>query len=198
MAEAWQREEEPARAEQRILDAAEKAFIELGVSNAGMGRIAEAAGCSRGTLYRYFPNRHALHLAYIERAAQTIVERVRDATSDIEDPRERLVESILRSVAEVRANPGTAAWFEPGIADLAARMSRSSEMIDTLTVAFTDRLRPGDAPDAEGQLQARWFVRVIVSLLTLPEATAAEERALVERFVVPSVFGTRSGREADA
>lgn len=188
MPRAWHREEQPERAADRILDAAEKAFIELGVSSAGMGQIAEIAGCSRGTLYRYFKTRHELHLAYIDRVARQIVERVRAATAEIEDPRERLVESILRSVGEVRENPGTAAWFEPGISDLAARMSRSSEMIDTMTTAFVERLLEPGARGRETRLRARWFVRVIISLLALPEDSAAEERALVERFVVPSVL----------
>jgi len=184
----WHREEQPERAVERILEAAEKAFIEGGVSSVGMGRIAEAAGCSRGTLYRYFKNRHELHLAYIDRAAREIVLRVRAATEGIEDPRERLVESILRSVAEVRENPGTAAWFEPGISGLAARMSRSSEMIDTLTTAFVERLLEPAARGSESRLRARWFVRVIVSLLALPEDSEAEERALIERFVAPPIL----------
>jgi AcrR family transcriptional regulator len=185
----WHREEQPERAEERILDAAEKAFIELGVSGAGMGQVAEYAGCSRGTLYRYFKNRHELHRAYVDRAARQIVRRVREATREIEDPRERLVESILRSVACVRENPATAAWFEPGISGLAARMSRSSEMIDMLTTAFVERLLEPTARSRESRLRARWFVRVIISLLSLPEEGAAEERALIERFVVPSVLG---------
>ena len=33
---------------------------------------------------------------------------------------------------------------------------------------------------------ARWLVRVIVSLLTVPGRDDADERAMVERFVVPT------------
>ena len=60
---AWRREEDSGPAVDKILEAAERAFVELGVSAAGMAEIARFAGCSRGTLYRYFENRHALHLA---------------------------------------------------------------------------------------------------------------------------------------
>ena len=77
MTRGWLREDQPDLAAEKILDAAEKAFIERGVSAAGMAEIAEAAGCSRGTLYRYFKNRHELHLAYVERAALVIRDRVR-------------------------------------------------------------------------------------------------------------------------
>jgi AcrR family transcriptional regulator len=187
MATAWFREEQPELAAEKILDAAEKAFVELGVSAAGMAKIAEFAGCSRGTLYRYFKNRHDLHLAYINRAALATVARVHAGIAGIEDPRERLVEGILRSVREVRRNPGTAAWFELGVSGMAARMSRSSEVIETLTMAFvSELLGPGKA-DPESRLGALWLVRVIVSLLVMPGASGAEERALVERYVAPAL-----------
>lgn len=189
---SWLREACPEVAAERILDAAEKAFIERGVSGAGMTQIADSAGCSRGTLYRYFKTRHELHLAYIDRAARQIVERVRAALAGIDDPRERLVESILRSVHEVRRTPGTAVWFEPSVSGLAARMSRSSEVIETLTTAFVDNLIVPGAAAGESRLQARWFVRVIVSLLSLPEQSEAEERAIVERFAVPPLLDGRA------
>ncbi len=188
MTRGWGREERPEIATEKILDAADKAFIEIGVSAAGMSQIADLAGCSRGTLYRYFANRHELHLAYIDHAARRIVERVRDGLARIDDPHERLVESILRSVHEVRANPGTAAWFEPASAGLAARRSRASEVIETLSTAFVERLLDADARDPQNRLRARWLVRVIVSLLAMPGQSEAEERAMVEQFVVPSLF----------
>ena len=185
---SWLREAEPDHAANRILDAAEKAFVESGVSAAGMAEIAEAAGCSRGTLYRYFPNRHELHLAYVNRAAFRMVDRLRAELAPIDDARERLVEGILCAVREVRSHPGTAVWFAPGAAEIAARMSRSSEVIDRLTTTFVSELLGGKARDRESRLRTRWLVRVIVSFLALPAASAAEERALVERFAAPALL----------
>jgi AcrR family transcriptional regulator len=188
----WGREDQPDSAVERILDAADKAFVELGVSAAGMAEIANFAGCSRGTLYRYFKNRHELHLVYVQRASLSIQRRVHDKVESIEDPRERLVEFILCTVAEVRGNPATAAWFETGTAGLAARMSRSAEIVETLTNSFAPELpeRLG-ATRRRGErgLRQRWLVRVVVSLLTDPAETEAEEREIVERFMVPAVFG---------
>jgi AcrR family transcriptional regulator len=40
-----------------ILDAAQKLFLENGLENVGMSDIAEAAGITRVSLYRYFPDR---------------------------------------------------------------------------------------------------------------------------------------------
>ena len=184
----WLREERPDLASDRILEAAGKAFARLGVSAAGMAEIAAEAGCSRGTLYRYFKSRHELHLAYVDRAARGIVERVREEIAHVEDPRERLVAYILGSVREVRGDPGTAAWFAPGVSGMAARMSRASEVVGALAQAIgTERQGPGRAGSG-GSLRARWIVRVIVSLLADPGESDAEERALVERYVVPALL----------
>ena len=47
MAGAWLREEQADLAALKILDGAAQAFVELGVTGAGMGEIARYAGCSR-------------------------------------------------------------------------------------------------------------------------------------------------------
>jgi AcrR family transcriptional regulator len=180
----WLREEQPELATEKILDAAEKVFVELGVSAAGMADVAEAAGCSRGTLYRYFGSRHELHLAFVERAARRIVERIQREISSLDDPRARLVESVVLSLRLVRENPGTNAWFAPGVSELAARMSRSSEVVGLLTEAFASAV-PGVQGSAQSRLAARWVVRVILSFLSDPGRDDAEERALIERFVAP-------------
>jgi AcrR family transcriptional regulator len=184
----WAREDEPDVAAARILDAAERAFVEVGVERAGMSKIAELAGCSRGTLYRYFKTRRELHLAYVERAAREIHARLEARLADIDDPGERFVEGILGAVREVRRRPGTAAWFDPGVSGLAAQMSRASELVEALTSSFSSRALGGAADAAEVRLRAHFIVRIIVSLLALPGASPREERALVERFVAPAIL----------
>jgi len=52
---------------ERILNAAEKCFIESGFHAASMASIAETAGMSAGLMYRYFENKNAIVLAIIER-----------------------------------------------------------------------------------------------------------------------------------
>jgi AcrR family transcriptional regulator len=188
MAGAWLREEQADLAENKILDAAERAFIDLGVSRAGMGHIAKYAGCSRGTLYRYFKNRHELHLAYVARATRQISAQVKSEITEIRDPGLRLVESILRAVHAVRSNPGTAAWFETRDSGIAARMSRSSEVVDTASELFVNELLETGQSEPSPLLRARWFVRVVVSLLTLPGENEAEERALITNFVAPTLL----------
>ncbi len=184
----WLREEQADLAALKILDGAARAFVDLGVSRAGMGEIARYAGCSRGTLYRYFKNRHELHLAFVNDRAMRLVAELRVELQDIDDPAQRRCEYIVRAVQKVRRNPAMAAWFEPAESGITARMSRGSEVIDCLADAFVSNLR-GERRDAPSSgMRARWMVRVIVSLLTMPGDSEEEERVLIERFVVPSVL----------
>ena len=57
-----------------ILDAAEKLFLEAGIENTRMIDIAQQAGITRVTLYRYFANRDEVavevHLRFIKNTAQ--------------------------------------------------------------------------------------------------------------------------------
>jgi AcrR family transcriptional regulator len=192
----WRREDRPELAVERILEAAGKAFIELGVPAAGMGEIARFAGCSRGTLYRYFQTRHALHLAYVRRAALSIQQRVQEAVAGIEDPEKRVVEYALRAIGEVRDDPATAAWFAPGASAMVTRMSRSAEVVEMLTSTVAAELPEATQDGAELRLRHRWIVRVIVSLLSDPGESEQEERTFIERFVMPVVVGRR-GADAE-
>jgi AcrR family transcriptional regulator len=56
---------------ERILDAAEKCFIESGFQAASMAHIAETAGMSAGLIYRYFDSKAMIVKAIIERHLET-------------------------------------------------------------------------------------------------------------------------------
>jgi AcrR family transcriptional regulator len=177
---SWLREERTELAAERILDAAGKVFAERGVGATEMSHIAQAAGCSRATLYRYFENRHALQVAYMHRQTHRVAEDVARRLQHLTDPRERLVEAVQASLAAVRGNPVLASWFT------AADSARTTELAAASQVLLTRCAMPlGDPADPDVQARARWLLRVIVSLLSSPGRDADDERAMVERFVVP-------------
>lgn len=55
----------------QLLDAADAVFTQYGV-NAPLELVVEQAGVGRATLYRQFPDRHAILLALMERSAQRL------------------------------------------------------------------------------------------------------------------------------
>lgn len=185
----WLGAERDAAAADRILDAAGRVFASSGTES-GMGDIARAAGCSRATVYRYFEDRHALRSAFVHRAAREIARDVAAGIGSFEDPTERLVEAVTRSIGAVRADPVLLAWFSAPNALVANEMAAESEVIAAIGAAFLDARRDdlstGRVDDL--LLRARWTVRVIVSLLAAPEAELSDERALLQRFLAPVVL----------
>ncbi|ORL81318.1 TetR/AcrR family transcriptional regulator [Prescottella equi] len=179
----WLSDERVEAAAGRILDAAALLFVERGVATTGMADIAKAAGCSRATLYRYFENRGALHRAFVHREARRLGDRIARAVAPVADPRERVTEAVLMAVREVRSTPTLAAWFGLGDAGLASELASTSEVIEVLGTAFLADVRHAD--ETEIARRARWSVRAIVSLLTVPGIDDADERAMVEQFLVP-------------
>jgi AcrR family transcriptional regulator len=82
-----------------ILDAAAHALSERG-SSANMADVAAAAGVSRATLYRYFPDREALLDALASHALAAAAARLADAGLE-RAPVEEAIERIVRALTAV-------------------------------------------------------------------------------------------------
>ena len=88
-----------ARTTAAILDAAAHALSEHGRS-ANMADVADAAGISRATLYRYYPDREALLDALAAQALADAGSRLADAGLE-RAPVEEAIERIVRAVIAV-------------------------------------------------------------------------------------------------
>ncbi|WP_101952668.1 TetR/AcrR family transcriptional regulator [Mycobacterium sp. 3519A] len=185
MAGDWLAARRTEVAADRILDAAGELFAQQEAATVGMHEIASAAGCSRATLYRYFENRDALYTAYVHREAYRLYREMTEQINSVTDPRERLIEGMIASIRNVRESPALASWFATTQRPIGAEMAEQSEVIRALTEAFVISLGP-DEPDVVAQ-RARWLVRVMTSLFLFPGHDEADERAMLEEFVVPMV-----------
>ena len=156
-----------------------------------MHEIASAAGCSRATLYRYFENREALYTAYVHRESYRLYQEMTEQITALTDPRERLIEGILASLRNVRESPALTSWFATTQRPIGAEMAENSEVIKALTEAFVISLgSDGDNPAVVAH-RARWLVRVMTSLMLFPGHDDADERAMLEEFVVPIMLPSR-------
>ncbi len=169
----------------RILDAAEQLYTQRDQASIGMNEIARAAGCSRATLYRYFESREALRTAYVHRETRRLGRAIADQIAGIEDPRERLIASVMATLRMVRDSPALASWFTTTRPPIGGELAGQSEVITALVAAFLSSLGLEDSAAVERR--ARWVVRVLTSLLMFPGRDEADERAMIEEFVVPMV-----------
>src|SRR5215471_3183324 len=82
-----------------IIDAAAHVFADRG-SSASMGEVAEAAGVSRATLYRYYPSREALLESLAAHALADAGARLADAGLE-RAPVVEAIERVLRALIAV-------------------------------------------------------------------------------------------------
>lgn len=93
-------------ARQKILDVASELFYNEGIRAVGVDKIVEVSGVSKGTLYRHFPSKDDLIIAYLEEQNESSWVLFEDAISVYEGaPRMQIlaiVESVKTSLTEPR------------------------------------------------------------------------------------------------
>jgi AcrR family transcriptional regulator len=190
MAGDWLAASRNEAAADRILDAAAELFATRDAAAVGMSEIATAAGCSRATLYRYFENREALHTAFVNREAYRLHHELRDQVRGLHDPGERLIAGVTTALRMVRSSPPLASWFATTQPPIGGEMAEQSGVIKALTAAFLNSLDPDDPAVVERR--ARWLVRVITSLLVFPGTDEADEKQMLQEFVLPVIVSAAS------
>jgi hypothetical protein len=122
----------------------------------------------------------------VHRESHRLYREMTDQINSVTDPRERLIEGMITSMRNVRESPALASWFATTQRPIGAEMAEQSDVIRALTEAFVISLGPDD-PELVAH-RARWLVRVMTSLFLFPGRDDADERAMLEEFVVPIVL----------
>jgi TetR/AcrR family acrAB operon transcriptional repressor len=135
--------EEAAATRDSILDAAEKLFVEQGVSRTTLQHIATAAGVTRGAIYWHFDDKGALFNAMMERAILPLEAEMQVLDQvESEDPLVDLRNHMLAVLGRTVNDPGARRVFE--IANLkvefvgemdAVRQRRKDNMANWMTRA---------------------------------------------------------------
>lgn len=192
----WRRHGDEQLAIDDLLDAAGRAFADLGVSRATMVDVARVAGCSRATLYRYFPNQESLHLAFVHRATLRIAAQLAaDRSAGAPDS---LADRILSGIAQVRADPQLAVWFEPENMAVPMAVSQRSDLLQSMSVGLIDQNDETRLERNDVERRAEWLLRSIVMLLAMPGADAEAERSMVESFLVPVLTASPTSNRSHA
>jgi len=87
----------------RILDATFRALQDFGLTRLTVEDVAQRAGLSRQTVYRYFPSKDHLMIALVSREEERFLDGVRAAFLDHDDLQTAIAEStrfVLRSARE--------------------------------------------------------------------------------------------------
>ncbi len=90
---------DPATRE-RILDAAAKLFYTRGIRAVGMAEIVTAAGCGKNVLYRHFPSKDELVLAYLQRFAERLRASMDAALDGLDKIPSAALVAVTREIAD--------------------------------------------------------------------------------------------------
>src|SRR3984885_7800958 len=159
----------PAEAErrQRILEAAERAFVRNGFHATTMQGIADEVAMSAGNLYRYFPSKEAIVEGLCERdqaeLAQAFSELMADDRHIMEAVHYGLRKHVLDKSQE-KARLLIEIWAEAGRNPRVAAMTRA---IDAEVLARLEKLidaakaSGAAAPELDSHFGARFFLTFV-------------------------------------
>jgi AcrR family transcriptional regulator len=174
----------------RIVDAAVRCALTLGISRFSMNDVAQAADLSRGTVYNHFPNRDALLDAVVGRLADQFV-----AASEPEVRRRRtLAAQVGEAAVFIHRHAGDRQFTvaAPGEAEhvLAVLISTGAQRLVKAWVAFWDPFL--EAAEARREVRAgldrteagEWIVRSLLTFAIMPSvAVDLDDDRAVRRFV---------------
>ncbi len=166
--------------EERIVSATLRLIGRRGAKRLGMQEISEAAGVSRGTLYRYFPSKADVLVAAANYDERRFTLGLAEALGSVPDPAERIRAFVAYSFAYIRTHPARALFdSEPDFV-----LSYLLDHLPKLQGAVLEQL--GDALDAvpavaSGRLSRAQLTDLIVRLFASSWLIAeSDERSLVQ------------------
>jgi len=180
----------------KILDAAERCFQKVGVSETSMSKIMEEANVSRGTLYRYFKNIEQVITLSVIRDMKDIIVQADQIRNRYDTVDEQLVEVFYYTITEMAKRPLLTLLFSQD-SQLLMRIGLSNEVIEEIGMY---RIRPiYESIKDSGRLRENvsledfvdWCRRQIISFQVSPsehQNSPTKMRQYIRSFLLPSLI----------
>lgn len=158
-----------------ILDAARDVFEQFGARRANVDDVARAAGVSRSTLYRAYPNKEALLAAVVFRETSAFFDELDEIAADL-PPQEAIIECFVRGMTMMRDIPvlGRLGQTEPEmVTGIGNGMGNGGSLIllHADRVARTLRRSGARMPDDELHLVGELLLRLASTFLLDPSGS---------------------------
>jgi AcrR family transcriptional regulator len=164
-------------AAERIYAAAAELIYRDGMDAFSVDVLATQTHCSRATIYRYVGGKKDIREAVLARAASRIVQTVRASVEGRTGP-DRVLTAIGVAVAEIRSDPAGQLFVDSARSG-GWNWLTASEGVTAFATELTGIA--DDDPQA-----AKWILRLVLSLLLLPDSDPSTEHRMLQRFVAPA------------
>jgi AcrR family transcriptional regulator len=172
----------------RILAAAEQCLLEAGVGARLHARIAERAGVSRPTVYKYVGDQDAIVLALLHRDIERMHAQAQPVLGRAGSLRERFIETVVFVVTYARGH----ALLQKGLREdptaILPWLTVYSESIIEQGVAFVgpfvkQAVADGRFPNVNPRVIIEWSGRLILSLITTPGTVNTDSPEALRQYV---------------
>lgn len=186
----------------QLLDAAAMIIDEIGYERLTTAMVAERAGASIGTVYRYFPDRIALLQALAARNLERVLGRVVDEVRDQRHQHwlDALSEGFAIFVEAFRTEPGFRGLRLGDAIDLRPAPNErtyNSIVADSLLAALVDRFGVDDSPETRFTFEAAIEVSDALAARAFSRDPNGDKRFLiVGRNTVYGMLAERFGEVA--
>jgi AcrR family transcriptional regulator len=172
----------------RILDAAEQCLLDAGFGARLHARIAERAGVSRPTVYKYVGDQDAIVQAILHREIARMHAEAEPLLAQQGSLRERFVETVVFIVGFARRHPLLQKGLREVPGTILPWLTVYSEPIIEQGVAFVgpyikQAIADGNFPDVNPRVVIEWCGRLVLSLITTPGTVRVDEPRLLRRYV---------------
>jgi AcrR family transcriptional regulator len=179
-------------ARRRLLDAAGRCIVRRGNAQIRMAEVADEAGVSRSTVYRYFPNRDEVLLGLVLARVDAALGAVVRSLPYPDDPVRSLPQMVLDRVESVAGNPLNEALFATESTAVPTALEIGSEPIVEVQLRHYGPLlqRWQEAGTVHADLDPRsivqWLSATTLFLLapSWRHRPTADKREFVEQFLV--------------
>ena len=176
---------------ERVLEAASRCIARVGLGKTTLDDVAREAGCARATVYRYFPGKQQLLVAWVDREIAALQAEVLAAAADaptLGDACTAVVVTTARTLAR-HAPLAFVAAHEPEILMPFLAFEREDAFLRGAAALVAPAFTPF-LSDTQATRLGEWLARLTLSYLCCPSESfdlhdVTAVRALVEDFVLP-------------
>lgn len=184
----------------RLLDALLASVGEVGIAKTTVDDVARGAGCSRATLYRYFPGKQPLLAAAVDRECARLGATLVAATEGCDTVEDAVVAMVVTAAEALERHPAlrTVLAVEPQVLLAEIGFERGDRLVrrgGELAAAALEHLLPA----AEAARLGEWVTRIVLSYFFSPSESVSltrpeSVRPLVTEFVLPGLVPSHAVR----